>query len=152
MLDCLQCGALLYPQHGVCASCGTDKALVQATHWPPLPGRWVHTFFLLEAAGGIKLPRVGLLDFDERRRVVFNLAAFFLGPFYYLYLGMWRKALTLSLASLTLILIFLLMMGAAGNQQAALYKATLLIGCGIFATRANIDYYKKMVLGDRGWW
>jgi len=22
----------------------------------------------------------------------------------------------------------------------------------IFATRANIDYYKKMVLGDNGWW
>lgn len=22
----------------------------------------------------------------------------------------------------------------------------------LFAVRANIDYYKKMVLGDNGWW
>jgi len=29
---------------------------------------------------------------------------------------------------------------------------TGLVSSVIFATRANIDYYKKMVLEDNGWW
>lgn len=34
-------------------------------------------------------------------------------------------------------------------------KIANMLGYGVsavFAIRANIDYYKKMVLGDNGWW
>jgi len=56
------------------------------------------------------------LPFKSKMTMMINWKAFFFGPFYYFYLGMWRKALTilLFLTVLDLLLILLLSKAAAG--------------------------------------
>ena len=43
--------------------------------------------------------------------------------------------------------VVLTLAGFAGLGKAVGYGAS-----AVFAVRANIDCYKKMVLGDNGWW
>lgn len=47
----------------------------------------------------------------EKRLITSNLWAFVFGPFYYLYLSMWRKAITLSVVALLIDVI----LGMAGD-------------------------------------
>ena len=92
----------------------------------PISDKWKQRFSAIHHAGGIKMPKFKELPAEERRKAFsFNFLAFFFGPIYYATKGMWKKGLA------------------------------LFLGYGIsavFATRANIDYYKKMLLNDNGWW
>lgn len=54
------------------------------------PGKWADVFILIDKAGGVKKPDFKNLSRKERSRVGMNWGAFFLGPFYYLAMGMWR--------------------------------------------------------------
>ncbi|MGE9657185.1 DUF2628 domain-containing protein [Snodgrassella alvi] len=60
------------------------------------------------------------LPFKSKMTMMINWKAFFFGPFYYFYLGMWRKALTilLFLTVLDLLLILLLSKASAGCADA----------------------------------
>lgn len=115
-----------------------------------VPSAWKAKFYLIERAGGVKLPKFRELKVGERLKVNFNILAFLFGPIYYAVKGMWKKGLTLFLASSLVVIGLaivceLLGFGALGNA----------LGYGVaalFATRANIDYYKKVVLHENGWW
>lgn len=115
---------------------------------PELSGAWKRKFVLIEKAGGPKLPKARELAFGERLKVVFNVWGFLFGPFYYLAKGMWKKAVVLTVlgvAAIVIIEIILRNMRISGT-------ITNFILPVIFATRANIDYYKKIMLGENGWW
>lgn len=115
-----------------------------------VPSAWKAKFHLIERAGGVKLPKFKELKVGERLKVNFNVLAFLFGPIYYAVKGMWKKGLALFALS-TLVVVVLatvcevLGFGVLGNA----------LGYGVaalFATRANIDYYKKVVLHENGWW
>jgi hypothetical protein len=115
-----------------------------------VPSAWKAKFYLIERAGGVKLPKFRELKMGERMKVNFNVLAFLFGPIYYAVKGMWKKGLALFAASLVAVILLatvceLLGYGTLGNA----------LGYGVaalFATRANIDYYKKVVLHENGWW
>ena len=116
----------------------------------PVSERWKFRFRVVEKAGGPSLPRFGELGPAERPRVIFNLLALLLGPFYYAALGMWRKAIVLFGVVLVAVELFGWLLS---NVQLGHYADYLLFGAPVvFATRANIDYYKRRVLGEDGWW
>ncbi|RRS03027.1 DUF2628 domain-containing protein [Aquabacterium soli] len=116
----------------------------------PVPESWKHKFLLIAKAGGPKLPNLKALSFGERFKISFNILGFLLGPLYYLAKGMWKKALSYFGAGL----LFLVLAGAALDLVGQ-GKVADALGYGLaalFGVRANIDYYKKMVLGENGWW
>jgi hypothetical protein len=116
----------------------------------PVSDNWKAKFFLLDKAGGVKMPSIKALSVAERMKVTFNLLAFLFGPIYYAFKGMWKKGLAIFGASLVLVLLigFVLELAGLGRFANALgYGAA-----AFYAIRANIDYYKKMVLKQNGWW
>ena len=132
-----------------CKHCGSIQGSASST----IPVQevsevWKNKFALLEKAGGPKLSKVRELAFGERSKVVFNIWGFFFGPFYYLAKGMWKKAIVLSALCFAAIVILAMILEAMGIPDIITY----FIAGAVFATRANIDYYKKVILGDNGWW
>jgi hypothetical protein len=116
----------------------------------PVSDNWKAKFSLFEKAGGIKMPQFKALSVSERMKISFNILAFLFGPIYYAFKGMWKKGLATFGASLLLALLigFLLELAGLGRVANAL-------GYGLaafYAVRANVDYYKKMVLKQNGWW
>ncbi|MCX7092024.1 MAG: GYF domain-containing protein [Methylobacter sp.] len=116
---------------------------------PEISEPWKQKFELIEKAGGPKLKEARNLPFKERSKIMFNLLGSIFGPFYYLVKGMWKKAVVLSAIGVLAIIILELIFDKIGVRNS---KITNFIIPSIFASRANIDYYKKMVLGDNGWW
>ena len=112
---------------------------------------WKRKFHWLRRAGGPSMSNAKFMSREEQRKIPhFNACAFLLGPFYYVAKGMWRRAISLSIACLAAVLVLGLVLESLGYG-----KLVLALGYGaaaVFAVRANIDYYKKMVLRDNGWW
>lgn len=77
--------------------------------------------------------------------IVFNFGTFIsavlLGVFYYLFKGMWLKAIVYSIIILILDMILLTLIPSLG--------ATVYTLCGIFAVFAPFDYYRLKVLGKQ---
>jgi len=114
-----------------------------------LPQIWRIRFDLIEQAGGPSLPRKNKLTRGERTRTLFNVWGLLFGPLYYLVKGMWRKALLFWLPSLLLVLIEV---AFPDVDLGPLDRGVGLATAALCALRANVDYYKKMVLHDNGWW
>jgi hypothetical protein len=101
-------------------------------------------FEMIDKAGGPKLPDIKLFNSKERTKVVFNIWAFLFTIFYYFYHGMWKKSIVLFLISIVLIVLL-------ETFIPSLSSISWIVTSAIFATRANIDLYKKYKLGDAGW-
>ncbi len=112
---------------------------------------WKKKFALIEKAGGPKLPKARDLSSAERNSLIFNWLGALFNGFYYLVKGMWKKAITLTALSVVISLVFDLVFSAAGFPKVATVFSVAL-PVAIFGTRANIDFYKKVMLGDNGWW
>ncbi|MBC7956330.1 MAG: DUF2628 domain-containing protein [Cytophagales bacterium] len=111
---------------------------------------WKRKFRLIQKAGGPKQTQFKSLTAGERMKISFNILAFLFGPIYYIVKGMWKKGLALFGACFVVLVVLSVLLELAG-----LGKVANALGYGaaaLFAVRANIDYYKKMVLGDNGWW
>ena len=117
----------------------------------PVSDTWKKRFNWIRKAGGPSMPNLKTMPRAERKGFnQFNILAFLFGPFYYLAKGMWRKSISLFVvcAAVVIALEFLLVMiGFERFGKALGYGVST-----VFAIRANIDYYKKMVLGKNGWW
>lgn len=116
----------------------------------PVSDPWKQKFRLLEKAGGPKQPNLKGLSSGERLKIGFNILAFLFGPLYYLAKGMWKKALALFGACVLAIVVI-----GFALELFGLTKVANALGYGaaaVFAVRANVHYYKKMVLGENGWW
>lgn len=158
MAFCSKCGTELVATAAFCRSCGTS---ITAAETKPSQGAtfstipvvqelsadWKKTFALIEKAGGPKLPKFRELS-PRETQISFNLWGFWLGPLYYLGKGMWKKAIVLFALCLPLVAITQIILKAIGVPE---YLAGFIVA-GVFASRANIDYYKKVVLNDNGWW
>jgi hypothetical protein len=113
--------------------------------------KWKQRFTALHRAGGPKMPKFKELSKAERKQIgVFNILGFFFGPLYYIAKGMWRKALSLFLVCAAVAISVGLVMEHFGYERFA--QAISYGLAAVFAARANIDYYKKMLLNDNGWW
>ncbi len=116
----------------------------------PVSDTWKNKFYLIEKAGGVKMTAFKSLSFGERMKFSFNILAFLFGPIYYAVKGMWKKGLLMFVVGVVAIVVLSMVMELMG-----LGRMANALGYGVsavFAMRANIDYYKKMVLGDNGWW
>jgi hypothetical protein len=116
-----------------------------------LSASWQRRFSLIKQAGGPELSSIQTLSAGQTFRLWFNFLALLFGPLYYICMGMWRKALALTalivLATIALAFIALLL----GVDEKALSRMGAYCGPVIFCLRANIDYYKRMVLQENGW-
>ncbi|TIH11006.1 DUF2628 domain-containing protein [Pseudomonas leptonychotis] len=129
------------------------ESQVSAEHIAALPvsDKWKQRFSAIHHAGGIKMPKLKELPAAERRKAFsFNFLAFFFGPIYYAFKGMWKKGLALFVACAAVVITL-----GLGLEYVGYGKLANALGYGVsavFAARANIDYYKKMLLNDNGWW
>lgn len=106
---------------------------------------WKRRFRLIDRAGGRSLPHFRYLTFGERIGLNFNAVAFIFGPIYYLIKGLWRQAILYFVCAIALV--FLL-------QAIGLGRFSQGIGYGLgaaYALRANVSYYRKIVLGEVRW-
>lgn len=155
MVFCRGCGKEVHETAPTCPSCGAPQRVPNAQAAASLNSEsevisdsWKEKFELLEKAGGVKMPNIKNLPFGERMKIVFNIWAFLFGPIYYLVKGIWKKAISLFAVSVLIIVILELICKEIGISS----TITNFVAGAIFATRANIDYYKKIKLGDNGWW
>lgn len=158
MAFCQKCGTEASAAAAFCGSCGTSIAVKNVapsqsptTNIPSdkdVSESWKKRFSILEKAGGPKLQKVRELGFVERRKLFFNIWGFLFGPFYYLAKGMWKKAIILTALAIAAVVVLELVLEAMGVGS----KITNFVAPAIFSTRANIDYYKKIVLDDNEWW
>lgn len=112
---------------------------------------WKETFLLIEKAGQTSLRKCDKLEdlsWYQRRKVLFNIAAFLVGPIYYLFKSMYRKGFILIGAS-SVYLSFVITAEATyfGSEYTGLGLATN----AVTATFANYDYYRKRVHGEKMW-
>jgi hypothetical protein len=99
---------------------------------------------LMDKAGGLKLKQLKELNFSERMKIVFNFWAYFFTFFYYIYKRMWKKGIVLALISIVIASIVEFFIPSSS-------KTLWIISSTLFATRANIDLYKKHKLNQNGW-
>jgi hypothetical protein len=91
---------------------------------------WKKRFREIESAGGASTTN-------------FNLLAFLFGPFYYVAKGLWRQAIVYTLIAIAIVLVIDAMSGG---------RFTGGIGTGVgfvYSMRANISYYRLVVLGEK---
>lgn len=172
MAFCEQCGTQLGEAVAFCSSCGRDATLsadvpvakqpdsvgaasaASADHFAELSEKWRRRFAAIEKAGGERVrwwrwPEAKLLTGKEKRLITSNLWAFVFGPVYYLSLGIWRKAITLSLLALVIDLI----LGIAGDAlNVPVDNFLWIVSAIMFKQCANVDYYRKTILGRKEWW
>ena len=113
--------------------------------------KWKERFIAISRAGGSKLPNFKQLPKHERQKAMsINFLAFFFGPIYYIIKGMWKRGLVYFALGAVVIVILGLMLDYFGFHTIA---RSLHFGlAAIYGMRANIDFYKKNMEGDNGWW
>jgi hypothetical protein len=116
----------------------------------PVSDSWKLKFRLLQKAGGPSQKNLKALSSGERFKITLNLLALLFGPLYYLAKGMWKKALSLFAVCVAAIVVIGFALDLVGLSEIA--NALGYGTAAVFGVRANIDYYKKMVLGENGWW
>lgn len=171
-VPCIGCGQQLHVTAPACPKCGAPQPQATARYQSargaqqsspdqnlrdidldlaslPVSDVWKHRFALIAQMDGVGPAGGTPLTNSEKRQVNMNWWAFFFGSAYYLYLGMWKKALLIGVLSL---------MGAFGLAEVlsamgleSMLMASAMVPSAIFTFRANRDYYTKVVLGDNGW-
>lgn len=113
--------------------------------------KWKIRFRAIALAGGPKMPNLKNLPKSDRRKAYgLNILAFLFGPFYYMAKGMWKRGLAL----FAVLLVVVIALGFV-LEHFGLGRVSNSLGYGVgavFGLRANIDYFKKMVLNNNEWW
>lgn len=146
MEACERCGTGTVKVGG-CAGCNPN--LHQSLDG--LSAVWKMRFAMIERAGGSTYSNIAALSVMERFRIMFNFWAFLFGTFYFLAKGMWRRAITYTVAVFTVAAVIDIFLDASGSAS-TLFHPMNYAGPMLFACTANLCYYKEKVLGDRGWW
>lgn len=147
---CQHCGSQASETTDFCYNCGADVTAA-ALALPAMSAAWRTRFALLHKAGGAAMPQSIELTLAERATVRFNLLAFVLGPVYYAAMGMWKKGVSLAVLAVLLVLLARALLDAAGLAHTGLGTMVYLIAPLLYAARANIDYFTRVVLHDDGW-
>jgi len=112
----------------------------------PVSVAWKAKFYLIDKAGGPSLPSVNDLAPSDGRKIRFNVLAFLFWPVYYFILGMPKKGGVMVGIALACFLIVAVLMDGFGLDR-FIFIAAFLPGV-FFGLRANVDYYRKMVLKE----
>jgi len=117
---------------------------------PTLNAKWKTRFDFFDRVGGPSAPQykgeLKKLPFKQKMLVNGNFFAFFFGPFYFFYLGVWKKGLAMFAVQVALNVV-LEVVGAPGT-----IARCLSLGFGMFyMSAANYTYYLKRVKGQNGW-
>lgn len=139
---------------GAFGAAGAPPPVVAVDDIAGVSETWQRRFAAIEKAGGEHVrwwrwPDAKKLNWRERQRIYSNFWAFMFGPLYYLYLGLWRKAITLMLV-VTAVDVIIGM--AADALDMPVDRSLWLVSALTFQLCANIDYYRKTVLNRREWW
>jgi hypothetical protein len=146
---CRGCGQPVASSAPTCTHCGAPLSAGPAQRTTEnTSAKWQRRFALIQKAGGPNLSALSKLSMSERVSVKFNVWAFFFGPFYYAFLGMWKRAVSLFIVELAIILIGDALLDALGVRL----PLASFFAAGFVAGKANVDYFKKQVLNDNGWW
>jgi len=113
----------------------------------PVSLAWKTRFLLIDKAGGASLPSVLDLDRKDQLKVKWNVIAFLTWPAYYVYLGMWKKGVFAALLAIVAVLLVSVLLKGFG--LGIVTPALWLVPGVYFAARANVDYYRIKVLGER---
>jgi hypothetical protein len=122
-----------------------QKSSVDAIARLQVSETWKDRFYVIEKAGGVAMNRARQLDSSARRKVGINWLAFLFGPFYLLAKGLWRQALSWILIWIVVVLACVLM-----HWEGILRPAGIGLSM-MYAMRANVGYYARMVLGEPIW-
>jgi len=164
---CRECGTNVHPEDRFCIKCGAGQHVdtyvaspviattgtnssKAATYSEELTQSWKERFALIEKVGGPD--HVRDLPYWERRKVMVNWWGFLFCFFYYLVLGMWKKGVVLALLCMAGSIVLIAILSVMGAPSRIINPISWALPAGIFSYRANIDYYKKVILGDNGWW
>jgi hypothetical protein len=132
------------------AKVDADLAIAEIDHLP-VSDSWKRKLKAIHKAGGPNLSNFKNLSREDRNAVPrFNVLAFFFGPLYYVIKGMWKKGLTLFVLCFIGIVVLDTVMELIGLGNFT--RATRFAAAAVYAALANGDYYRKMVLGQNGWW
>lgn len=166
-VHCVGCGHQLHVTAPTCPKCGAPQRVAATSPQAAAPSAtampldqvqvsetWRKRFAFIEKAGGPKLKNAKTLS-KEDQKLIFPLVnrnywALIFGAFYYLYLGMWKKAISYTVVTLGASVLLGILFDAVG--WSGLSKGLVFGAAGFFMLFANIDYYRKMVLNDNGWW
>jgi hypothetical protein len=102
-------------------------------------------FSLIEKAGGVGLKNIKELTFSEKMKISFNVWAFLFTIFYYIYKKMWKKGVSYFIVTTIVVLL-------VDEFMPMFEEIVWVIPSVIFATRANMDIYKKEKLDSNGWY
>ncbi|TWI63514.1 uncharacterized protein DUF2628 [Pseudoduganella lurida] len=147
MVRCEHCNTGYSAGNG-CFGCGHDLG----RGLEALSPAWRRRFALIEQAGGPTFEKIRTLPLRERFRAAFNVWALFFGPFYFMAKGMWKRAITLTVALIGSNFAVNVILAAMGAPEGAADAAFHAGGPVTFAAVCNLAYYKAKVLGDWGWW
>ncbi|HEY4374402.1 MAG TPA: DUF2628 domain-containing protein [Burkholderiales bacterium] len=112
---------------------------------------WKKRFKAMRKAGYPERFDRNALDADEKKHLQpFNILGYLFGPFYYFSKGMWKKGILLTVGVIVIITLLDIALRAMGLASFA--GALKFGGPAVFAAKVNMDYYKTMVRGDKGWW
>jgi len=118
--------------------------MTEQAKYPDVSAHWQEIFCLIDRAGGVNHPRLKELNTGERLKVIFNAPAFCLGPLYFLYHGMWRKAISFS--AIAMVILYGII--AVGMDPGAGFGGAC---ASMWAVLANSSYYKIKALGQDTW-
>lgn len=123
----------------------------RSRRWHRMKPKWRARFEFFDSAGNpdSKEARsaLGKMRWKKRRVIDFNWYTFFFGPFHMLALGLWRKALVMTLALIGIDLIVLALVGEDRFFGRALNTAAW----SYCASTVNYSYYLKKLRGKTGW-
>jgi hypothetical protein len=160
-IACHACGANIHITAPACPKCGApQKAAIrhatpqsESSSIPSVTAaagespKWQKVFALIDKAGGAALPNKGNLTKVELRRIRANGWAAVFNVLYYLFKGMWKKALLIWLAYFAAVIVAD-MIGTGGDLLWKVATLAVIVYC---AMNANIDYYRKK-RGESFWW
>ncbi len=123
---------------------------------PETRPKWRERFAFFEANGPLTSPKAReafkALPRGKQRLINMNWLGFFFGPFYFLRLGMWRRAVTLWGIMLASIVIEMLFEATTGIDIPSYVDWGINGGLGVlYAMSVNYSYYLKEIKGDNGW-
>ncbi len=123
---------------------------------PATKPKWRERFAFFETYGPLSSPgsrdAFKALPRGKKRLINTSYAGFFFGPLYFLYLGMWRRALSLwgvMLASIVIELAFEML-----TNIDVPVGVDVGINCALgmlYALSVNYSYYLKQIKGDNDW-
>ena len=90
--------------------------------------------------------RLREMPFRDRFAVLFNIPALLFGPLYFLFIGLWRRGLTL------LVFVFALFLALDDVGLGELWQDILAVGFWVFCcVTVNYAYYRKRTTGVESW-